>query len=70
MTIRKQFIAVTIFAALACAGLQAQSADLRATIPFNFHAGERLMPAGEYLIHEQGPIVVVRPELVQGRRRR
>jgi hypothetical protein len=66
MTIRKQFIAVTIFAALACAGLQAQSADLRATIPFNFHAGERLMPAGEYLIHEQGPIVVVRREAGAG----
>jgi hypothetical protein len=62
MTIRKQFIAVTIFAALACTGLPAQSADLRATIPFNFHAGERLMPAGEYLIHEQGPVVIVRPE--------
>jgi hypothetical protein len=66
MTIRKQFIAVAIFSALACAGLPAQSADLRATIPFNFHAGDRLMPAGEYLVHLQGPVVIVRPEAGPG----
>jgi hypothetical protein len=61
MTRGKQLIAATIFAALGCAGLQAQSADLRASIPFNFRAGDRLMPAGEYQIQEQGPVVIVRP---------
>jgi hypothetical protein len=50
----KQLAAVTIFAALACTGLRAQTVDLRATIPFDFNAGSKLMPAGEYLIQERG----------------
>jgi hypothetical protein len=54
----KQLIVVTIFAAAACAGLHAQNVDMRATIPFDFHAGDRLMPAGEYVIQEQGPWVI------------
>jgi hypothetical protein len=48
---------VAIFAALACSGLHAQSVNLRATIPFDFHAGKTLLPAGEYLIHGDGPVV-------------
>ncbi len=56
----KQLAVVAIFAALACAGLRAQSVDLRAAIPFNFHAGDKLMPAGEYFIHEQSPVVFLR----------
>ena len=56
----KQFVSATIFAALACAGLHAQTVDMRATIPFDFHAGDKLMPAGEYAIHEQGDMVIVR----------
>jgi hypothetical protein len=48
---------VAIFFALAGTGLYAQKVDMRATIPFDFHAGDRLMPAGEYVIHEQGPCV-------------
>ena len=53
-----QLIAVTIFAALACTGLRAQTVNLWATIPFDFNAGGKLMPAGEYLIQEQGYLVV------------
>jgi hypothetical protein len=47
MTNFKHFAGVVIFAALACTGLHAQSLNLRATIPFDFHAGDKLMPADE-----------------------
>ena len=55
-----QLVAVMIFAALACTGLHAQTVDLRAAIPFNFHAGDKLMPAGEYVIQEQGSVIWLR----------
>ncbi len=57
MTSVKQLVVVAIFAAL---GLHAQSIDTRATIPFDFHAGQQLMPAGEYVIHAQGSAVLLR----------
>ncbi len=53
----KQLVVVATFAALACAGLDAQSVDLRATIPFDFHAGNTLVPAGEYQVRGDGPVV-------------
>jgi len=56
----KQLIAIPIFAALACAGLHAQNNNLRATIPFDFHVGNKLMPAGEYVVEASGPLVRVR----------
>ena len=56
----KQLVVVTIFAALACAGLNAQNLDIRANIPFEFQAGDKLMPAGEYSVHEQGVFVILR----------
>jgi hypothetical protein len=56
----KQLILVTTFAALACIGLRAQTVNLIAAIPFDFHAGDRLMPAGEYSIHEQGSLILLR----------
>jgi hypothetical protein len=56
----KQLVVVAFFAALACAGLQAQRVDMRANIPFDFHAGDRVMPAGEYVIHQQGALVFLR----------
>jgi hypothetical protein len=55
-----QFVVVAIFAALACTGLHAQSVDMRAEIPFDFHAGSKLMPAGEYVVHGQGPVLWLR----------
>jgi hypothetical protein len=58
----KHLVVVSIFAALACSGLHAQSVDLRATIPFDFHAGKTLLPAGDYLIHGDGPVVWLRAE--------
>jgi hypothetical protein len=56
----KQLAVFVIFAALSCVGLRAQDVYLQAAIPFDFHAGDKLMPAGEYTIHEQGPVVFLR----------
>jgi hypothetical protein len=57
----KQLAVVTIFVALTCAGLHAQSADMRVTIPFDFEAGNKLMPAGEYHVQGQGSWIIIRP---------
>lgn len=54
----KQFAVVVIFAALAGVGLHAQSINLRANIPFEFHVGDALFPAGEYSIHGEGSLVI------------
>src|SRR5579862_1206742 len=56
----KQLAVFVIFAALSGIGLRAQDVYLRAAVPFDFHAGGKLMPAGEYMIHEQGPVVFLR----------
>jgi hypothetical protein len=56
----KQLAVLAIFAALPCAGLRAQTLDMRAQIPFNFYAGDKSMPAGEYFIHEEGAVVFLR----------
>jgi|HubBroStandDraft_4_1064222.scaffolds.fasta_scaffold1303215_1 hypothetical protein len=56
----KPLAVVAFFGALACAGLHAQTVDVRATIPFDFRAGDALMPAGEYLIHEQDSWILLR----------
>ena len=53
----KQMIVVAFFAVLAGSGLHAQTVAIRAAIPFDFHAGDKLMPAGEYEIHGQGPFL-------------
>jgi hypothetical protein len=55
-----QSLVVAVLSALACTGMHAQTVDMKATIPFDFQAGNTLMPAGEYQIHEQGPFVIVR----------
>jgi hypothetical protein len=56
----KQFAGITLFGALACAGLQAQTMDLTATIPFGFTVGRTSMPAGDYTIHGDGAMVAFR----------
>ena len=48
--------------ALVCASLYAQTMNLRATIPFAFHAGEKAMPAGEYTIRHSGVTLILRNE--------
>jgi hypothetical protein len=57
---KSQLVVVAFFAALACTSLHAQSVDMRANIPFDFHVGDSLMPAGEYLIHGQDGLVFLR----------
>ena len=49
-----------LFPALVCASLYAQTMNLRATIPFAFHAGEKAMPAGEYSIQHSAGTVILR----------
>lgn len=56
----KQFVVSVFFAALSGTGMHAQTASLRANIPFDFRAGNKLMPAGEYSIEEHGSLVVMR----------
>ena len=43
-------LAVLALAAVAAVPASAQSATLKANIPFEFYAGSRVMPAGEYTI--------------------
>jgi hypothetical protein len=43
--------------------LQAQTIDLKATIPFEFRMGQTLMAAGDYTIHHSlNGVLTVRPE--------
>lgn len=54
-----QRLIVGLFLALVCTGLYAQTMNLRATIPFTFRAGEKVMPAGEYTIrHSAGAVIL------------
>jgi len=48
-----------LFAAFASSRMTAQSADLTATVPFNFRVGSTTMPAGNYIIHESQGILRV-----------
>lgn len=66
MTSLKQLIVVASFATLPFTGLDAQTVELRANIPFDFHVGNKLLPAGEYVIQEQGSMVSVRSADGQG----
>jgi len=56
----KQLAALAVFAALGCTSMHAQNTGMRATIPFDFHAGSTLLPAGQYLVQEQGAFVILR----------
>jgi|HubBroStandDraft_6_1064221.scaffolds.fasta_scaffold131395_2 hypothetical protein len=57
----KQLLVLTVFSALAGLGLNAQTVNLKASIPFDFHAGEKVIPAGEYQIHGGGSLFRVHP---------
>lgn len=54
-------IAVGLFAALACSGLQAQTL-MRANIPFEFRMGESAFPAGDYVFKYSAHLLVVHHE--------
>jgi hypothetical protein len=61
-TMKHSFLAVGLFAALACSGLRAQTMDLRANVPFDFRLGEKVMPAGQYVIHHSDCVLTVREQ--------
>lgn len=51
-----------LLAAMTCWSLQAQTSALRASIPFEFHMGRAVMPAGNYVIHSGPSAVILREE--------
>ncbi len=54
----KHLFVLTILGAVPC--LNAQSHDMTAVIPFDFHAGEKVLPAGRYTVRQQGSILLLR----------
>jgi hypothetical protein len=57
---KRSALAIVLFASIAALGLYAQSISLKANIPFEFHAGTLLMPAGEYNINHSNGVLVLR----------
>jgi hypothetical protein len=57
-----RYITAGLMLTIGCACLHAQTLDQRATIPFDFRAGEKLMPAGDYTVHHSNGVLVVREE--------
>jgi hypothetical protein len=54
----RRFLAA-FFLAVVCASLHAQTMNLRAAIPFPFHMGRAVLPAGEYtIIHSHDTLIV------------
>jgi hypothetical protein len=50
---------VGLFLVVLCASLHAQTMNMRATIPFPFHAGNAVMPAGSYTVsHSNGVLIL------------
>lgn len=49
-----------LFAAMVCAGLNAQAMDLQANVPFDFQIAGKLMPAGKYVIHQSNGVLSLR----------
>ena len=58
---RLQF-AIPLLMTLAFSGLQAQTMDVSATIPFEFRMGRTVMAAGEYTIHHSDGLLVLRSQ--------
>ena len=56
----KRLIVAAMFMAAAGMSLQAEDHYLKANIPFEFRAGQTVMPAGEYVIEQNGSWLVVR----------
>jgi hypothetical protein len=52
-------IAMGLLASISSLPLPAQTITLAGKVPFDFHVGSVDMPAGEYVIHQSGPVVTV-----------
>jgi hypothetical protein len=51
-----------LFLAVVCAGLHAQTMNMRATIPFPFHFGSAVMPAGSYTVSHANSVLTIHEE--------
>jgi hypothetical protein len=49
-------VAAGLFASVACFSANAQTAAMKAEIPFDFRMSNVLLPAGEYTIDQTGPL--------------
>ena len=58
----KRLMAVMLFASGLATVSEAQSLNLRVTIPFEFRAGKQVMPAGEYTLQDHGPWLILRQQ--------
>ena len=57
---KRLILATGLFAAIACSGLQAQTMNMRANIPFDFRVGTDVLPSGDYLIqHKDGGVLFI-----------
>lgn len=56
----RSVLTAALLAALASLSLPAQTVKLQANIPFDFHIGAALMPAGEYLVTHSSGVILVR----------
>ncbi len=59
---KRFFLAIGLFATAASSGLLAQTMDLRANVPFDFRLGEKIMPAGKYVIHHSDGLLMLREQ--------
>jgi len=53
-------LAMTILGALTIPVLQAQTVNMRVTVPFDFHVGKTSMPSGQYVVESRGPAIMIR----------
>lgn len=58
----RSVLTATLLATLASLSLPAQNVKLQANIPFNFHIGGSVLPAGEYTISHSRGILLLRGE--------
>lgn len=57
---KRLFSAVGLFAVAALASSYGQTPIAAAAIPFDFHAGQTLLPAGDYVIKQSSDILTIR----------
>jgi len=55
-------LAVGLLMTLAFSRVQAQSMDVRATIPFEFRMGQQVLNAGTYTMHNSDGLLILREE--------
>jgi len=56
----KRMIVAALFSAIAGTALHAQTTTMKASIPFEFHIGKTVLPAGHYAIEDKTSFLVVR----------